>query len=119
MTIEEKESMKELIIQGEPIAMMRPRVARGRAYNPQAELKKRCQMEVKALWNGPPLLCPVKLVVQFFLRRDNKDLDNMIKWVGDILQGIVFKNDLQVEQIWAKKIKGKETKTVIYVEGGI
>ena len=54
---------------------------------------------------------PVKLKMVFWIKvgkeltrsRGNMDLDNMIKMVGDALTGVIYKDDIQVREISAKK----------------
>ena len=106
----------ELVIKGEPIAMQRPRLGRVHAYNPQAELKKQTQWEIKSQWPYPVSLKPLFVLFKFFLTRDNKDIDNIIKFYLDAMQGIVFKNDLQVKTIVALKVKSTRGETTIMVK---
>lgn len=106
----------EIIIPGEPIAMKRPRVARGHAYNPQYKEKKAAQKQMWVAWmDRDTITAPLYLQFTFYVSRDNKDIDNMIKWQMDVMQSIVFKNDLQVKIITAEKLKAKSGETVITV----
>ena len=113
-----KEPTAELLLQGEPIAMMRPRLGRGHTYNPQSREKKQVQREIGALWPGKPLETPLNISFVFGVSRDNRDIDNMCKFYLDAMQGIVFKNDLQVKILGACKVKkGKiEPFTLIGIE---
>ena len=106
----------ELVIKGEPIAMQRPRLGRVHAYNPQAELKKQTQWEIKSQWPYSVLLKPLSIWFFFYLTRDNKDIDNLVKFALDALQGVVFKNDLQVKILTAIKIKSPRGGTKIKVK---
>jgi Holliday junction resolvase RusA-like endonuclease len=98
--------MFELTIQGEPIAMMRPRLGRGHTYNPQKKLKERVRWEIRTLWPAEPLTGDVGINLIFQVGKKNKDLDNMVKFILDAMEGIVFKNDRQVSEIYARKESG-------------
>jgi len=97
----------ELTIQGEPIAMMRPRLGREHTYNPQKKLKERLKWELRTQWTSPPLVGDVGINFIFQVGKKNKDLDNMIKFAADAMEGIVFKNDRQVVEIYARKESGE------------
>ena len=45
----------------------------------------------------------VRVHVSFFVRNLNKDLDNMIKFVLDALQSVVYRNDLCVVEMHSAK----------------
>jgi Holliday junction resolvase RusA-like endonuclease len=97
----------ELTIQGEPIAMMRPRLGREHTYNPQKKLKERVRWELRTLWPSPPIKGNVGINLIFQVSKRNKDLDNMVKFMLDAMEGIVFKNDRQVSEIYARKEAGE------------
>ena len=106
--------MIELTIQGEPIAIMRPRLGRGHTYNPQKKLKERLKWLIRTIWYTPPLEGDVGINLIFQVSKKNKDLDNMVKFILDAMEGIVFKNDRQVASIYARKESG-EPCTIIEV----
>ena len=99
--------MIELTIQGEPIAMMRPRLGREHTYNPQKDLKVRMKWEISVLWPYPKILGDLGINLIFQVSNKNKDLDNMVKFILDAMEGIVFKNDRQVSEIYARKEAGE------------
>ena len=130
----------ELTIYGKPIAKKRPRfVRRGKfvgTYNDQETEEGRFILEVKSQLNGRDLIeGPIKLVTTFFMpipkstskkkkaemmRGEIKhvkkpDVDNMLKFVCDCLNGIVWKDDSQVYIKHAAKIYSDNPMTRITV----
>lgn len=107
-------------VTGRPKPKERPRGSRrnaGRTYTPKTTLE--AQKAIAEQYNGPWFEGPVKLQLVFSpnetqiviesIDPDNKsplrsDLDNLIKLVGDALQGVAFENDKQVHSILARKV---------------
>ena len=130
----------ELTIYGKPIAKKRPRfVRRGKfvgTYNDQETEEGRFILDAKSQLNGRDLIeGPIKLVTTFFMpipkstskkkkaqmmRGEIKhvkkpDVDNMLKFVCDCLNGIVWKDDSQVYIKHAAKIYSDNPMTKITV----
>ena len=116
-----------IIIRGQPIAKRRPRFfRRGNfvgTYNDQQTEEGRFMLQAKAKWNDPPLEGPIALKCWFWFdfpksmskkkREDavhtkRPDLDNLVKFVKDCLNGIVWKDDSQVVTLTAKKLYDRE-----------
>lgn len=87
-----------------PSANVYWRIARGRAV-PSKEadkFKAMAAMLAKSEMGGRPLILgPVAVSLAVYFPTKAGDLDNRIKVTLDALQGIVFKNDAQVEEIHA------------------
>ncbi len=109
-------------IDGNPIPTARPRVTRYGTYNPRGREKTR----LKTYFLSLNLLClqgPLKVVLEFnmpFPKTSNKktrhllsegkihhiktpDIDNLIKFILDCANGILFDDDKQVIELWASK----------------
>lgn len=130
-----------LIIEGNPIPLQRARSSKGRFYDSQFEAKKNFAFEVKDQFskdkvnrhiiNKLPFKQPVELNVQFYFQMPKswsekkkvrlngtphtarKDLDNLIKWVGDVLNEIVWEDDAQIWSITSCKTWSYEGLTII------
>lgn len=92
-----------------PVPKGRPRFARGRVFTPKATANfektlgviAKTQMLLKSMER---FIGPVEMMIHFEYRRPKKtvlsspraDLDNLMKAVGDALNGIVFDDDRQV-----------------------
>lgn len=65
------------------------------------------------------------LNVIFFMKQPKKkkeswhtykpDLDNMIKWISDVMNGILYEDDKQVAKITAEKVYSLESRTEIII----
>lgn len=107
-------------IPGRPKPKERPRGSKrfgGRTYTPRTTLD--AQKEIAEAYEGPWFEGPLSLSLVFSPKEtqvviqtidaDNKsalrsDLDNLVKLVGDALQGVAFENDKQVHKIVAVKV---------------
>lgn len=132
----------QIIIQGQPIAQQRGKIStRGgfpRLYSEQASKKrimraviehdvKRMGIDLEAYFS-----LPIKLVVSFYMKipdslskaqknaklwntwHDVKpDIDNLQKWVLDLLKDIAFKDDAQIVEIYAVKKYSENPCTII------
>lgn len=130
--------MNELIfkIPGNPLAKKRPRFARRRkfvtTYNDQEteEGKFICLMQSQLKGHNPiPAGTPIKLTLIFYMpipssvsqkklkagihHTKKPDLDNLIKFVKDCANGVLWHDDSQVNEIQALKIYNFSPSTVI------
>lgn len=134
--------MKEihLIIPGNPIAKKRPRFARrGKfvtTYNPQGteEGKFICLMQNSSKHDPIPAGTPIHLRLFFsmpipssFLKKKieagifhtkKPDLDNLIKFVKDCANGILWHDDSQVVSVEAMKCYSPKPSTEIIIQWG-
>jgi len=133
------ETYIQINIPGKPVAKKRPRFARrGKfviTYNPQQTEEGRFLFEIQKQWQRNPLEDPIKISMFFYMpipkstyaskkklmergwiRHTKKpDLDNLVKFVKDCLNGIVYRDDSQVFSIQAEKIYSNDPKTEIYI----
>ena len=119
-------------IDGNPIPASRPRVTRNGTYNPRQREKTRLKTYLLSL----NLLClqgPLKVVLEFnmaFPKSSNKktrhllsegkishiktpDIDNLIKFILDCANGILFDDDKQVVDLWASKKYSNHPSTIL------
>ncbi len=118
-------------IDGNPIPAARARVTRYGTYNPRGREKTR----LKTYFLSLHLLClqgPLKVVLEFnmpFPKTTSKktrqflsegkichvktpDIDNLVKFILDCANGILFDDDKQVVELWASKKYSKHPSTV-------
>lgn len=131
----------EIVIMGKPIAKKRPRfVRRGKfvgTYNPQETEEGRWILEAKSqiarkVEEGPVILaCEFVMPIPRSLQKRDvalaeagkyyhtkkPDLDNLVKFVKDCLNGLAWRDDSQVVKITASKFYGKEPETRITLVG--
>jgi len=132
--------MISLTIPGTPIAKKRPRFARRgkfvQTYNDQQTEEGRWLWEVKAQWSGEPMAGPLVMYVKFVMPRakghygtgrnadilkpsapghhtKKPDLDNLVKFAKDCLNGVTWGDDSQVVLLHATKEYGEHPHTVI------
>lgn len=132
--------MIELTLEGNPISKKRPRLSRRCVYDPQSTEKNKIRSDLKIQMlskrilkplEGPvcvettfgmptPKSWPKKRLKNIFDKitphTSKPDVDNLAKWVLDLLNGIAFVDDAQVTRLSAKKVYTKEpcTKILIY-----
>lgn len=135
--------MPTIVVKGNPIAKKRPRFARVgkfvRTYSDQETEAGRFLLEAKQQWHRNPYSGPVSLRLLFFMRRpkghygsgrnsrvlkawaptrhtSKPDLDNMVKFVKDCLNGCCWADDSQVCFTIASKVYDEDPRTVIEIE---
>ena len=57
----------------------------------------------------------IKLIIEFYVKKKNLDIDNMIKLIQDSMNNIVYDDDRQVYELHVRKIISKENKTTVKV----
>lgn len=124
---------------GKPIPQKRPRFTRtGRyvkCYDEQKNLKEGYKWQILSQFREKPLEVPVSLDLVFFMpipqsasgikkrqmangviaHSGKPDLDNLLKFVLDCLNGLLFKDDAQICEIRAKKIYSNKPGTTIRI----
>ena len=120
----------QLTIQGQPIAKKRPRFAnRGKyvkVYSAQETEEGRTWLEIKSQWDREPLECPVVFTMIFTMRipagtskklkelmecgrikhQKKPDVDNLVKFYMDVMNGLVYQDDARVWSLTAWKAWG-------------
>lgn len=118
---------------GKPITKLRPRFSRWKTkvktYDKQSTEKKTVRWQLKArMLDRKPYEGCVHLILCFVFKRPKSrkslretyhrvkpDLDNLIKWIGDVGNGILWHDDAQIVRIEAHKQYGDEECTIINV----
>ena len=126
-----------LTVVGEPVSKGRPRFGRGKTYTPAKTIAAETFIQLCATQKGVLKMMngPLRLTITFSMgipkswsakkkaeaelgniRPTGKpDIDNLIKLVGDALNGIAYKDDSQIVEIQAVKKYGKP-QTIIHIE---
>ena len=120
-------------IPGKPQTKLRPRFSRWKGkvktYNCQSDEEQTMKWQLKARMNGPPLEGPLSINLVFVMPRPKSrskkeiyhavkpDIDNLIKWILDVGNGILWDDDKQVVSVGSVKIYGAEPRTIITVSG--
>jgi len=129
-----------LSVPGKPIAKKRPRFARrGKyvtTYNDQETEEGRFLFEVQKQFKREPVTCAVKVNLKFFMpipkstskknyalmavyqidHTKKPDIDNLIKFALDCLNGVVYHDDSQIIKISGSKVYHPVGLTEIIVE---
>lgn len=129
--------MMQYVLMGNPIPLARARTSYvlKRCYDSQKTLKLIAGIEVQRQHGDRPFFKgPLKLDVTFYLplarsmslRKANlynntlhvyrPDTSNLIKFVEDVCQNIIYKEDCQISVITAKKLFSTEPKTIFTIE---
>lgn len=122
--------VKVYVIKGDPTPLMRARVSGKRIYDPQKNLKLIAGIDLASQHNNDTLLeGPLHLDVTFFmapsksvsLKRRNAlqgqyhifkpDTDNLIKYIGDLCNGLIYHDDCSIAKITAKKVYDLNART--------
>lgn len=123
-------------IKGKPIAWKRARMAGKRFFDPQIKEKNAIRMLIlNALEDDMPYTKGLKITVEYQMsvpkswsskRRLNAldrphlytpDLSNLIKFLEDTLNEIVWKDDKIIYEIHARKVYADEEKTRFMIQG--
>lgn len=125
------------IIPGDPVPLARARIGHGakRMYDSQKQSKLhtgiiiQSQMEEEPLWDGP-----LHLDVTFFMRIPRRihtrreieksltyhycrpDISNLIKFLEDTVQTILFRDDAQIACITSRKVYHQEPRTEFTIQ---
>ena len=123
----------EITIKGRPIALKRTRISGNHVYDSQKSEKLLIYLEVQKQWKELKLpihmdlihldvvfIFPVatsyssskKQMLKNYPAGIREDLDNLIKFLLDTVQGLCFANDNLVASINAKKVYGNSGKTI-------
>ncbi len=129
-------NQKTLTIPGIPIAKKRPRFARVgkfvKTYNPQETEEGRVLWEIKQRWDIPPIETGIQIQVIFYMpipksfpkklapelvhHIKRPDLDNLLKFLKDVCNQTVWKDDSLVYKVRAEKHYGIDPQTFLIVE---
>ncbi len=129
--------MIKITLPGEPIAKIRPRICHNRSYDPQNTLKHAARFQILEMLKDFKLKrpysynIPVELHFEFYMTPkfgetklpewgihenvSKKDTDNLIKFYCDVMNGIVYEDDTQVDKIRASKYYDNNPRTEIRI----
>jgi Holliday junction resolvase RusA-like endonuclease len=118
------------VIPWDPIPLQRARFSHGNVYDSQKHLKFRYGMELQRQFEGEEMFHgPIALHMTFYFSigpRPSKrkieqkllgshifrpDLDNLVKWVFDCCQNVVYKEDCIISYLRAKKLYDHRART--------
>jgi len=122
-------------IEAPPIPLKRPRAAKTGFYDPQYQAKKNFAFEVlsKITNKNLPIDSPIKLKLDFYFKIrkswskkkqkallnqhhfSTPDLSNLIKFIEDALNNVIWKDDSLICEITASKKWCEFNKTIINV----
>lgn len=99
---------------GEPIPLARPRFGKNKVFDSQAQVKTGAGIQLRSQHRGEPITIPIHINASFFFPCSDRhthgkphaqrpDLDNLIKYLLDVSNNIIFKDDAQVVSIFAQK----------------
>ncbi len=122
------------LIPGVPVPLARPRWSKTLMYDAQKDLKDQVSMILKYQHGTRSLMSgPLEIEISFFMpiavtlsnkKRDalvgshhykRPDLDNLIKFVLDCANGVLFEDDAVIASIIAKKIYAHDARTEFMV----
>lgn len=119
--------MHVYVIKGDPTPLARPRFRNSTVYDKQKEIKLIAGIHLRAQHNERPLLeGPLHLDATFFMKMPIKarpkkmsdrphiarpDLDNLIKYILDVCNKVVLRDDCCVCSITARKCYSSEPRS--------
>ena len=127
----------QYILTGSPVPLARARTSYvlKRCYDAQKQLKMIAGIEIQHQHGNRPLLSgPLSLDVTFYLplarsmslKRNKQllgtyhtirpDTSNLLKFIEDVCQNIVYKEDCIISVITAKKLYSNDPKTIFTIE---
>ena len=119
------------ILPGDPIPLARARISGRRCYDSQTQEKLYLRQFLVNQHNDcPKYTGPLHLIATFFMgmplragkhiegkpHRFRPDLDNLLKWVCDISNGILYDDDCIISKITCNKIYDKTARTEFHFE---
>ena len=126
----------KITISGDPTPKARPRVTkRGITYNPQKKISDDVRLQVKAQYGDDPIEGAVGVLMEFHMpipksyskkkkqlietgkifHTKKPDIDNLEKFILDCMNGIVFKDDSQIVQTYARKQYSSNPRTEVEI----
>jgi len=123
----------KIFFDGPPIALSRPRFSRYGVYDRQKDEKRRCVWQLKLQEVTCILTGPISVHMHFYMpipesysykkkkelekkyHIGKKDLDNMIKFYNDVLNGHAYADDKQIVEIYAIKLYDTKPRTEIQI----
>lgn len=131
--------MISLDLFGDPVSQARPRTFRQGnktvTWNPQAKLKEGYKWQIRSQYRDEPITAPVSIDVIFHMpipkgtskvkeramingairHIKRPDCDNLLKFLLDVLNDVVIKDDAQVDDIHVRKIYSSKPGTYVRI----
>lgn len=110
-----------------------PQKSGNKFFNPRSEEKMKCQWIIRSQYHKDPISGPIRLKIDYLVQIPTStskkkkieilgkeclkklDLDNLTKFLGDVLKGIVFDDDSQIWHLELKKTWAEFNKTCITI----
>jgi crossover junction endodeoxyribonuclease RusA len=111
-------------IPGQPIPLARPRFSNNHVWDCQSGEKMVAATNLRFLHKGELLTGPLHVDLKFFMCHKTKhkswhcvrpDLDNLIKFILDVANGVLYEDDKQVAKITAEKTYDQKARTEITI----
>lgn len=136
IALEEKYSFNKdnivYVLDGDPIPLARVRFSKGRCWDSQKQVKLVSEITLEAQHGRRPAYTgALEMEVTFFCpipptrMKKNKpgdphavkpDLDNLLKYICDVAQNVLFENDSRVYKISCKKIYSNHPRTEFIIK---
>jgi len=133
--MQETPDLITIIINATPYGWAVPRVTGRVTYNPKSRQKSEYIRQVRRQYSAEPLEGALSIDLRFYMSlpaswsrakknraTDNEimhtskpDIDNMCKAAIDALKGIVFADDNQICQLYAKKVYAEKPTIIAYI----
>jgi len=123
----------DIEIPGNPIALKRARHGNGKVFDSQAEERKGIRWLLKSKADGEPPDQPTIVKCEFHIviprswskrkrlalestpHTSAPDVDNLVKWIFDVGNGILWKDDRTIYEVQASKFWACKPKTILSV----
>jgi len=118
------------ILEGNPTPLARPRFGQNRVFDSQKQRKINHGLALRYIHGNKPLYeGPLRLDVTFYLpagksfsaeqrnklygtpRPQRPDIDNLIKYILDAANGVLYKDDALIASVYADKVYDKNPRT--------
>lgn len=105
-------------VQGQAVPKQSFRYARGRSFQTAAvrEWQNAVGWAARQQLGNVILNGDLRVKIQFFLKWDVADLDNLAKGVLDGMQGVVYKNDKQIKDLHLVKMLHSKAYVIVCVQ---
>jgi crossover junction endodeoxyribonuclease RusA len=105
-------------VQGQAVPKQSFRYARGRSFQTASvrEWQNAVGWAAREQLGNVMLGGDLRVKIQFFLQRDAADLDNLAKGVLDGMQGIVYKNDIQIKELHLVKMLHSKAYVIVSIQ---
>lgn len=129
--------MIRIVLPGEPVAKMRPRICKNYSFDPQEKVKNANKYQILDylqrinFFNPYPANIPIEIEFIFHMTpkkgeellpewgvRENvskKDVDNLVKFYLDVMNKIVYEDDRQIDCLISNKYYDPEPQTIILI----